>query len=105
MGFYVGIEIGGTKLQIAVGRGKGEAFHKFWRGAVDASRGAARIRQQIIEGVDELLTQAQLGRDRIFGVGIGFGGPVDTAGGRVVTSNQVAGWEEFPITNWFTENF
>lgn len=105
MAFYVGIEIGGTKLQIAVGRGEGEAFHKIWRGAVDASRGAARIRQQIVEGIDELLTQAELGRDRISGVGIGFGGPVDTVAGRVVTSNQVAGWDEFPITNWFIENF
>jgi glucokinase len=34
-------------------------------------------------------------------VAIGFGGPVDTARGRIVTSHQVDGWDDFPLTSWF----
>ena len=104
MRWYLGIEIGGTKLQIAVGRGEGEPFRALWRGSIDASQGAARIHQQIVVGIDELLTQARLGRSDIEGVGIGFGGPVDTARGQVVTSHQVAGWDGFPLVKWFEAN-
>jgi len=100
--WYVGIEIGGTKLQIAVGRGEGEPCLAFWRGAIDATQRAERIQQQILTGVDELLRQANLSRDQVAGVGIGFGGPVDTLNGRVVTSNQVAGWGSFPLVEWIS---
>jgi glucokinase len=103
--WYLGIEIGGTKLQIAVGRGEGEPYRAFWRGEVEASQRAVRIQQQIVDGVDVLLARARLGRDQIGGVAVGFGGPVDTRRGLVVTSHQVAGWENFPLVKWFDVNF
>lgn len=105
MPWYLGIEIGGTKLQIAVGRGEGEPYRAFWRGAIDASAQAARIQQQIPQGIDELLARARISRRQIAGVAIGFGGPVDTARGKIVTSHQVAGWDDFAIVNWFDVNF
>jgi glucokinase len=103
--WYLGIEIGGTKLQIAVGRGEGEPCRAFWRGQVEASQRAVRIQQQIVEGVDELLSRARLNRNQIAGVALGFGGPVDTRRGLVVTSHQVAGWENFALVKWFDVNF
>jgi predicted NBD/HSP70 family sugar kinase len=103
--WYLGIEIGGTKLQIAVGRGEGEPCRAFWRGQVEASQRAVRIQQQIVEGVDELLARARLDRAQIAGVAVGFGGPVDTRRGLIVTSHQVAGWENFPLVKWFDVNF
>lgn len=104
MQWYLGIEIGGTKLQIAVGRGEGEPFRALWRGDIDAAQGAGRIHQQIAAGIDELLVEARIERATIAGVGIGFGGPVDTARGQVVTSHQVAGWDGFPLVKWFETN-
>jgi glucokinase len=105
MRWYLGIEIGGTKLQIAVGRGEGEPFRSVWRGAIDAARRAPRIQQQLIQGVDELLGRARLKRREIAGVAIGFGGPVDTRRGQIVTSHQVEGWNDFPLVKWFASNF
>jgi len=105
MRWYLGIEIGGTKLQLAVGRGEGEPCRAFWRAAVEPSQRAGRIQQQILEGVGELLSRARLDRTQIAGVGIGFGGPVDSAGGKIVTSHQVDGWEGFPLVTWFADNF
>jgi glucokinase len=105
VGWYLGIEIGGTKLQIAIGRGEGEPFRASWRAAIEASQRAARIQQQIIGGVDELLGRARITRNQIAGVAIGFGGPVDTHKGLIVTSHQVEGWENFPLVKWFDDNF
>jgi len=105
MRWYLGIEIGGTKLQIAVGRGEGEPFCAAWRGPIEASQNAARIQQQIVAGVDELLGKARLTRQQIAGVAIGFGGPVDTRRGLIVTSHQVAGWDNFALVKWFDARF
>src|SRR5689334_21728562 len=104
MRWYLGIEIGGTKLQLAVGRGEGEPCRAFWRAAVEASQRAGRIQQQILDGVDELLQKARLDRAQVGGVGIGFGGPVDSMQGKIVVSHQVAGWEDFPLVTWFADN-
>jgi glucokinase len=105
MRFFLGVEIGGTKLQLAVGRGEGEPFRAFWRGPIDVAGQASGIQQQISAGIDELLRTAHLERHQIGGVAIGFGGPVDTARGRIVTSHQVDGWDDFALTNWFESKF
>src|SRR5262245_39757100 len=104
MSWYLGIEIGGTKLQLAIGRGQGEPPRAVWRGAVDPAARAPRIQQQILAGAAELLARARLTREQIAGVGVGFGGPVDSASGTVVTSHQVEGWDRFPLVAWIQEN-
>lgn len=101
---YVGIESGGTKLQIALGTGAGESFRGFWRGAIDAAAGAGRIKQQIVSAVEDLLARSNSTRQDIAGVGIGFGGPVDSAAGTILLSNQVPGWTNFPIVDWVRKN-
>lgn len=42
---------------------------------------------------------------RIGQIGIGFGGPVDSARGLVLTSHQIAGWDRYPLCAWFEEQF
>ena len=75
---YLGIEIGGTKLQLGIGPGDG-TLTGLWRGTVDAAAGADGIRRQITAAVPELLAQSGIDRSQLKGVGIGFGGPVDDA--------------------------
>jgi glucokinase len=96
---FLGIEIGGTKLQLGIGPGDG-TIGVLERAKVDAAAGAERIRQQIIELVPQLLCRADLSRADIEAVGIGFGGPVDAAKGTVTKSHQVEGWAGFPLADW-----
>jgi glucokinase len=96
---FLGIEIGGTKLQLGVGPGDGTLV-SLWRGAVDLAAGAAGIRRQIVAAVPELLTRAGLDRSGLRAVGIGFGGPVDDATRGVLKSHQVGGWDGFPLAEW-----
>jgi glucokinase len=90
-----GIEIGGTKLQLGVADGStGELLHSE-RYSIQRSAGAEGILAQIAQAAGPL-------RNR-FGpraIGIGFGGPVDGDGQRVITSHQVAGWDGFPLADW-----
>ena len=95
----LGIEIGGTKLQLGLGKGDGK-LAGLWRDRIDPGRGPAGIRQQIVEAMPELLYQATLPLNALAGVGVGFGGPVDDAGQVVIKSHQIDGWDNFPLANW-----
>ncbi|MFM9960012.1 MAG: ROK family protein [Planctomycetaceae bacterium] len=97
---YLGIEIGGTKLQLGVGTGEGPTLVALERRTVERARGADAIRQQILAAGRELFDKYPIER-----IGYGFGGPVNSATGRVITSHQVAGWTDFPIVDWTSEAF
>ena len=95
---YLGIEIGGTKLQFGVGTGRSGELLTLIRRDVDRGAGAAGILRQIAEVAPGLVAEYA-----VAAVGIGFGGPVDAVAGRVTRSNQVAGWEDMPLVEWCTE--
>jgi glucokinase len=99
---YLGIEIGGTKLQLAVGAGEG-VLAGLWRGRVDPASGAEGIRRQIEAALPGLLTNAGVERSALAGVGIGFGGPVDDVTRTVIRSHQIEGWDGFPLADWVSE--
>jgi glucokinase len=99
---YIGIEIGGTKLQLGLGPGDG-TLAGLWRGTVDVAAGPEGIRRQIVAAVPELLAQAGIDRGQLAGVGIGFGGPVDDATQTVIKSHQIEGWDDFPLADWVSD--
>ena len=97
---FLGIEIGGTKLQLGVSDGKSTHLTAIERRDIDARRGAAGILDQI-----ESAGTALLQRQKIERIGIGFGGPCNAATGVVTKSHQIDGWEDFPLVRWCQEVF
>jgi glucokinase len=95
---FLGIEIGGTKLQLGVGTGDGPPFTAFRRLDVDAARGAAAILEQIERTGRELMQECPF-----LAVGFGFGGPINGPAGIVTTSHQISGWDNFPLGSWCTK--
>jgi len=91
---FLGIEIGGTKLQLGVGRGNGE-LQALERTDVDPSQRATGILDSI-----ERIGSSLIQRHDISHIGIGFGGPIDRSTGRVTTSHQIQGWDDFPLAEW-----
>ena len=92
---YLAIEIGGTKLQLAVGDAAGSPLEVVERRDVDPAQGAEGIRNQIAQVGPELIRDYD-----VAAVGIGFGGPVDAQQGRIIKSFQIDGWDGFVITDW-----
>ena len=91
---YLGIEIGGTKLQLGVGSDDG-TLAAIERLDVRPSRGAVGILEQI-----ETAARALAARHHVAAIGFGFGGPVDSTRGVVIKSHHVDGWERFPLVDW-----
>ena len=96
MALALGIEIGGTKLQVGIGDGSDDLL-SLVRGSVDASRGAGGVRETIDALIKQAIKQANVSRDELAGIGVGFGGPVDSKRGRVIVSHQIAGWDDYPL--------
>ena len=90
---FLGIEIGGTKLQIVLGDEQAQIVDRF-RFDVDAGRGADGIRKQIRQALDKIRLHS------VGAIGIGFGGPVDHATGKILTSYQISGWGDFVLQDW-----
>lgn len=93
----LGIEIGGTKLQLGVSERADADFAAFERFDIDAARGATGILEQIERGVATLAQSYSIDQ-----IGVGFGGPVDSARGVTTKSHQVEGWDAFPLAAWLT---
>ncbi len=90
---YLGIEIGGTKLQIVAGdRQNILSRHRF---EVDRTKGGPGIRGQIEAVIGELTSHWKPAA-----IGVGFGGPVDWTTGRICRSHQIEGWSEFELGHW-----
>ena len=97
---FLGIEIGGTKLQLGLGAGDGSGLVTWQRYDIDPQRGAAGILDQIETAGRVLLEHRDVTR-----IGIGFGGPVDAAEGRVIASHQITGWDDVPLVDWCQQTF
>ena len=93
---FLGIEIGGTKLQLALGSGDGTIV-AIERRVIRPEAGAKGLLDQISEAHASLLSASKL---RPVAVGIGFGGPVDVDRGVILRSHQVEGWEGFELADW-----
>jgi len=93
---YLGMEIGGSKLQIFLGDDHAHVVNRY-RYPVIASKGASGIREQIQAAFSEIL-----GTARVSALGVGFGGPIHYHSGTVNQSHQIEGWSNFPLREWLT---
>ncbi|MBQ8827898.1 MAG: ROK family protein [Clostridia bacterium] len=97
---YLGVEIGGTKQQIAVCNGAGQIVRMVSERVVLVN-GASDICAWIEKTIDALLKEFPA----VIAIGVGFGGPLETATGRVITSLHVPGWENFELKTWLEEKY
>ena len=97
----LGIEIGGTKTQVGIGtREDGLLPGGILRRPVDSNRGADGIRRDLLTMVNETVLLHGLTLSDIERIGIGYGGPVDSARGVTLKSFQIDGWTDFPLKDW-----
>ncbi|GAB4136563.1 MAG: hypothetical protein Kow0040_22700 [Thermogutta sp.] len=97
-GRFLGIEIGGTKLQVGVGEEGGPPLLALRRADVEPEKGAEGIRARIAEMATPLILEY-----RPAAAGIAFGGPLDARTGRTLLSHHIRGWEDFPLADWCRE--
>jgi len=93
----LGVEIGGTKLQLAAGDALGGIRERV-RLVIDRKAGAEGIRAQIASVLPSLVSKWSP-----VALGVGYGGPVDWKTGRIACSHHIEGWSDFPLGEWLQE--
>jgi glucokinase len=96
-GVYLGVEIGGTKLQIVAGDSAAGISERV-RFAVEKSAGADGIRRHLEKTIPEMAR-----RLKPEAIGVGYGGPVDWSTGKIHCSHHIEGWNDFPLGAWLAE--
>ena len=89
----MGIEIGGTKLQLVTGTADGQILTKH-RFQIEKKKGATGIKELIEKTIKENY------KGNISAAGIGFGGPVNWQAGQIATSFHIGGWSNFELAEW-----
>jgi len=96
----IGMEIGGTKIQVGIGTTEGKFLCPPVRRSVVREHGAHGILLDLVSMVDEALVCSGYNLSEITKIGIGFGGPLDAQQGIILKSYQIHGWENFPLKKW-----
>lgn len=95
---FLGVEIGGTKLQVVAGSADGTIVETLRRAVPDGGTGSD-IQAIILE-----LAQSLKDRHTVHGIGVGFGGPIDVEAGLIARSHHVDGWEGFALKPWLQDS-
>lgn len=103
------VEIGGTKLQLAIGTPEGEILMRR-RGstaqhAVNGVVTGESILAWMKANIAPFLRDAERQGLCPSGIGVGFGGPIDTPRQTVLQSVQVPGWEGIALGQWYEQHY
>lgn len=93
---YIGIDLGGTKVLVAVVSHKGKIIARA-KNATPAKEGPEAVIAQVIETVEQAAKKADIPLSQVGAIGIGTPGVVDAETGMVRYAPNLAGWEEVPL--------
>ncbi|MGH9303837.1 MAG: ROK family protein [Acidimicrobiales bacterium] len=93
-GLCIALDIGGTKLAVAVVRGDGEVCFEDRISTPHAADGEALYR--VVADLVAIASAEAIGWGTVRALGVGCGGPM-TRGGRQVSPLNIASWRAFPL--------
>ncbi|QIK70203.1 ROK family protein [Erysipelothrix sp. HDW6C] len=96
---FIGIDLGGTNVRVAVVTELGEITEEIKRPS-QASEGPEVVLNNIVEMIYTLSSLSE-----VEGIGIGIPGPVDTEKGSVTLSTNLNGFTGYPVVDYLKEYF
>lgn len=102
---YAGVDIGGTKCAVTIGRAAGERLDVLYKRRFDTlphdpDSVLARLDASIQELQNHLPDGQTLG-----GIGISCGGPLDSRRGVILSPPNLPGWDAVPIVEYFHDRY
>lgn len=109
MMYSLGVDIGGTKCAVVLGKGTLDCIDGFIIDKISfstcVSRGWQQVLGEIINKADELLIRNNIDSNQLIGVGISCGGPLDSKKGVINCPPNLPDWDNVPIVKIFSEHF
>lgn len=108
--YSLGIDIGGTKCAVILGKGElsentdGFIIDKI-KFPTDVKRGWEAVLGEILEKADELISGNNIKNTDLIGVGISCGGPLDSKRGTINCPPNLPDWDNVPIVKIVSNHF
>jgi len=99
----LGIDIGGTKCAVALGRPDGELLQRTSVQTQADQHGPEQVLYRLAEMARQIIAEHGFMRPEIRGVGISCGGPLDTTTGTMHAPPNLPGWEAVPVRAFFED--
>ena len=97
----LGIDIGGTKSAVTLAGLDGEILARRGLEMQRETQGPEATLQRLAGLAKEIMTEQNVRRDALRGVGVSVGGPLDTATGTVYAPPNLPTWEAVPVKAFF----
>lgn len=97
---YVGLDIGGTKCAVTLGRGEGKP--EILMRSEFPTKGAdwRGVLEKFCEEIRKITFQYDLSA-----IGISCGGPLDSINGIIQSPPNLIGWDNIPVVSYFSDQF
>ncbi len=97
----IGIDVGGTNLRSGLVDSNGQIIELK---KVSTPQGSTNNAQSVLNQLAQMITELQgLSTEPILGIGLGWPGPVDRKSGVIHLSPNLAGFDNFPISQKLSE--
>lgn len=108
--YSLGIDIGGTKCAVVLGKGEipdniSDFIIDKIKFPTNVNRGYNEITKEILSKADELLERNNVKNTELIGVGISCGGPLNSKKGVIMCPPNLPDWDNVPIVNIVSEHF
>jgi len=97
--YYLGIDLGGTKTSVSVGRDDGSLIVSH-RMPTNADTSPEDWRRRLDGLITAVLAESGTSRDDIVSVGLAVPGPMRVASGTVLQPPNMPGWRDVPVRSW-----
>jgi len=94
--YYVGVDLGGTKILAGVFKHSLEGVTTT-KLSTKSQRGVDAVIERVARCVQDAVDEADLSLKQIAGIGIGAPGAVDFANGSVIFAPNLEGWKDVPL--------
>ena len=103
MSWLAGIDIGGTKCAVCVGRQTGETVEICWKEKFPTPSDPHEAVSRLVEGLASLLEAHP--EVQLKAVGVSCGGPLDSRTGLILSPPNLPNWDRIDVVHPFEERF
>ena len=102
-GFYLGIDIGGTKCAVVAGDEDFNIYQKIQFETRTGERDYNAVLDEFFVHIESLFSTYP--KQQLKGIGISCGGPLDSKKGMIYSPPNLPGWDNVPIVEIFSKRF
>lgn len=102
MKYYIGVDVGGTKCAVTLGRAENDDINIVVRREFKTKCTPSDVLEEFLREIKAIISENSLEFSDIASIGISCGGPLDAQRGIVQSPPNLKGWDDVHITEFFT---